>query len=119
MVVEGSYNSSKCVMYTQVKGVPHHMCTYPRIYAYILRRGVKLGYTSHTKPAFFFVSQITPVPEYMFTSNNSQAWRCARPWHCVEGCGGDDGSGGNAMLVMAVVVMRGRMPWRVVVMSGW
>ena len=24
MVVEGSYNSSKCVMYTQVKGVPHH-----------------------------------------------------------------------------------------------
>ena len=41
------------------------------------------------------------------------------PWHCVEGCGGDDSGGGNAMLVMAVVVMRGGMPWRVVVMSGW
>ena len=94
------------------------MCTYPRIYAYVLGGDVKLGYTSHTKPAFF-VSQITPVPEYVFTSSNSQAWRCARPWHCVEGCGSDNGGGGNAMLVMAVVVMRGGMPWRVVVMSGW
>ena len=39
-----------------------NMCAYPRIYAYILRRGVKLGHTSHTKPAFFFVSQITLYP---------------------------------------------------------
>ena len=43
---------------------------YPRIYAYVLGGGVKLGYTSHAKPAFF-VSQITPVPEYVFTSSNS------------------------------------------------
>ena len=40
--------------------------------------------------------------------------------HCVEDSDGDgDGGGGNAMLVMAVVMMRGGMPRRVVVMSGW
>ena len=31
MVVEGSYNSSKCVMYTQVKGVPHHRLMKPSL----------------------------------------------------------------------------------------
>ena len=33
-----------------------------------------------------------------------------KPWHCVKGGGGSDYGGGNAMLVMAVVVMRGGMP---------
>ena len=38
-------------------------------------------------------------------------WFKVIPWHCVEGGGGGGDSGsGNAMLVIAVVVMRGRMP---------
>ena len=41
------------------------------------------------------------------------------PWHCVEGGGGGgDAGGSNAILVMSVVVMRGGMPYRVVVMAG-
>lgn len=37
-----------------------------------------------------------------------RGWR----WWC-------DGSGGNSILVMAVVAIHGGMPWGVVVMAGW